>query len=61
MLFFLLCPLEVPLTDPSFNKPDSVDLLLGSDIYSKLVRDGVKYLGNGLPDLLNSVWVVLGG
>lgn len=52
---------DVVLADAGFCQPNTIDMLLGADIFPKIIQEGVKSLGNGLPNLINTVnWVVMG-
>lgn len=52
---------ELPLADPQFYKPDKIDLLLGSDVYSEIIRDGLRKC-KGLPTAQNTEfgWILMG-
>lgn len=55
-------PVGVQLADPHFNRPRSIDLLLGADVFYDLVDEGRISLGPGKPCLHNTKlgWVVVG-
>lgn len=55
-------PKAVKLADPEFNKPRSIDLLLGADIFYKILMGKNIILSNGRPDLILTQfgWVVAG-
>lgn len=55
-------PSDMPLADVSFSTPSDVDLLLGADVYYKLLACGIVQLGKNLPILLNTYlgWVIGG-
>lgn len=55
-------PKNVTLADPNFNIPASVDLIIGRELFFKLMSIGMISIGNNLPDLQNTVfgWVVIG-
>lgn len=50
------------LADPNFNKPGSVDILLGAEIFPSLLLDGRQEGGVGEPSALETVfgWVLMG-
>ncbi|XP_046141252.1 uncharacterized protein LOC123987702 [Osmia bicornis bicornis] len=53
---------ELPLADPHFNIPDSVDLILGADMYGQLLRPGLQHLTGSRLVAQNTVlgWVISG-
>lgn len=55
-------PKAVTLADPEFNKPRSIDLLLGADVFYKILMGKNMTAGNGRPDLIQTQlgWVVAG-
>lgn len=55
-------PADVVLADPTFDRPGSIDLILGVDIFYDLLRDGQFKSGSGEPVLQNTAlgWVVSG-
>lgn len=55
-------PENISLADPKFNIPASVDLIIGGELFFRLITSGFKRLQPGLPDLQNTVfgWVVTG-
>lgn len=60
---FSNCGIEgIALADPSFDKPDSIDILLGAGIFASLLSNENVELGPGLPQLVKTVfgWVVMG-
>ncbi|XP_043276074.1 uncharacterized protein [Venturia canescens] len=52
----------LPLADPEFLLPGSIDLILGADIYGQLIREQIKRGPHGTPIAQNTVfgWIVLG-
>ncbi|XP_043284930.1 uncharacterized protein [Venturia canescens] len=52
----------LPLADPEFLSPESIDLILGADIYGQLIREQIKRGPQGTPIAQNTVfgWIVLG-
>ncbi|XP_043285556.1 uncharacterized protein [Venturia canescens] len=52
----------LPLADPEFLSPGSIDLILGADIYGQLIREQIKRGPHGTPIAQNTVfgWIVLG-
>jgi len=50
------------LADPEFGQPGSIDLLLGAEVYSRLIRPGVIKLGDDKPTLQETAlgWIVFG-
>ncbi|XP_043279575.1 uncharacterized protein [Venturia canescens] len=52
----------LPLADPEFLSPESIDLILGADIYGQLIREQIKRGPHGTPIAQNTVfgWIVLG-
>ncbi|XP_037038490.1 uncharacterized protein LOC119076010 [Bradysia coprophila] len=55
-------PKAVQLADPAFNLPDKIDILIGAELFYRLLVNGLTKLGEGLPDLQNTVfgWIVIG-
>lgn len=55
-------PSDVVLADPTFDRPGSIDLILGAGIFYDLLRDGQIKNGRGEPVLQNTAlgWVVSG-
>lgn len=55
-------PTDVVLADPTFDRPGSIDLILGEDIFYDLLRDGQFKSGGGELMLQNTAlgWVVSG-
>ncbi|XP_073839184.1 uncharacterized protein isoform X2 [Musca autumnalis] len=55
-------PPNIELADPSFFKPERIDVLLSAEVFFDLLLDGKISLGNGLPSLTNTVfgWIVGG-
>ena len=55
-------PKELQLADPSFNKAQKVEILLGAGIFLELLKDGKLILDEGLPILQNTKlgWIVAG-
>ncbi|KAJ8947301.1 hypothetical protein NQ317_003027, partial [Molorchus minor] len=58
----LQIPEEIELADPSFNESNKVDLLIGAELFWRLIRVGQITLGKHKPILQNTVlgWVVSG-
>lgn len=52
---------DICLADPMFGKPGKVDILLGADVYSKVILPGIKTITNG-PLLQNTTlgWIISG-
>ncbi|XP_071632823.1 uncharacterized protein [Temnothorax longispinosus] len=52
----------LPLTDPEYYVPGSIDILLGADSFMSILRDGRRKGGREEPDAFNSVfgWVLTG-
>ena len=52
----------LPLADPEYHRPDSIDVLLGAEIYVSLLREGFRKGGEGEPGAFNTVfgWVLVG-
>lgn len=55
-------PKELSLADPTFFQSNSIDLLLGMDVYSEILCTGFRKLGKGLPVLINTYfgWTISG-
>lgn len=55
-------PNGLSLADPYFNESDDIDLLIGSDIFWKLIQNGNISLGKGKPTLQNTSlgWIISG-
>lgn len=55
-------PEELVLADPAFSEPDSIDLLIGAEIFAELLEEGHFKLAPRLPMLLNTKlgWIVCG-
>ncbi|VEN50686.1 unnamed protein product [Callosobruchus maculatus] len=55
-------PSNIPLSDPTFECPRDVDLLLGASIFWELLLTGKIQLGKNLPSLYNTQfgWIVTG-
>ncbi|XP_050305067.1 uncharacterized protein LOC126742466 [Anthonomus grandis grandis] len=53
---------NLPLSDPQFDKPAPVDLLLGAEIYAQVLKSGRIYGDPGQPVALDTEfgWVLLG-
>lgn len=60
-LHLLGIPDQLVLADPAFNIPNKIDMLIGNEIYGKLMRDGRIELPSG-PILMNSIfgWIFTG-
>jgi len=58
----LSIPSTVVLADPEFGQPGSIDLLLGAEVYSRLIRPGPIDLGDDKPTLQETAlgWIVFG-
>jgi len=58
----LSIPSEVVLVDPRFGQPGRIDLLLGAEVYSRLVRPGLIELGTDKPILQETTlgWIAYG-
>ena len=55
-------PETTTLSDPKFNIPAKIDLIIGGELFYSLILKGTKPLGNGLPNLQKTVfgWAVTG-
>lgn len=55
-------PANIQLADENFNTPAEVDMLIGGELFYSILSIGLKSIGQGLPDVQNSVfeWVVIG-
>lgn len=55
-------PANIKLADPKFNVPADIDLIIGGELFFKLLSVGMISIGKSLPDLQNTVfgWVVTG-
>jgi len=55
-------PSTVVLADPEFGQPGSIDLLLGAEVYSRLIGPGLIELGDDKPTLQETAlgWIVFG-
>lgn len=55
-------PQNITLADPQFNEPQSIDLLIGSQLFWDLILEGKMSLGKGLPTLHNTKfgWIISG-
>ncbi|KAI8430326.1 hypothetical protein MSG28_000632 [Choristoneura fumiferana] len=55
-------PKNCKLADPTFHIPSTIDLLLGTELFFSLMKQGFVKLGPCLPDLKNTVfgWIVTG-
>ncbi|KAH8318229.1 hypothetical protein KR067_006149, partial [Drosophila pandora] len=53
---------QLRLVDPEFTQPQYIDLLLGAEIISQLMRPQKAYLEEGQPLLKNTAvgWIVMG-
>jgi hypothetical protein len=53
---------NLSLADPGFNKPGQIDMLIGADIYARLLRPGVLLGREDQPSAINTVfgWVISG-
>ena len=58
----LKIPSGFNLADPDFNVEGEIDILLGSDVFWRIMRTGYEILGSNLPILKNTAlgWVVAG-
>jgi len=58
----LSIPSTVVLADPEFGQTGSIDLLLGAEVYSRLIRPGLIELGDDKPTLQETTlgWIVFG-
>lgn len=52
---------QLPLADRTFHQPGAIDLVLGAQFYSQIVKEGVKHIPNG-PTAQNTTfgWIVFG-
>ncbi|XP_025204443.1 uncharacterized protein LOC112601188 [Melanaphis sacchari] len=50
------------LADPKFDSPAPVELLLGADVFPRVLRSGREDLGTGFPTALETIfgWILLG-
>lgn len=55
-------PKNYQLADPDFNKPGPVDVLLGVEVFYKVLKNGTLCLGENLPDFCNTEfgWIIGG-
>ncbi|XP_017465034.1 PREDICTED: uncharacterized protein LOC108358305 [Rhagoletis zephyria] len=55
-------PENIMLADPSFNRRDKIDILLGAEFYNQLMAAGQIKLSDDLPILQNTVlgWIIAG-
>lgn len=55
-------PTHLSLADPTFNMPNSVDLLLGLGVFWKIIKPNFRHLGTNLPTLIATEfgWLVSG-
>lgn len=55
-------PKNIQLADSKFNIPAQIDMIIGGEVFYKLLTSGIIKIGNNLPDLQNTVfgWVVTG-
>lgn len=55
-------PGRINLADPEFFKPRSIDMILGADVFYKILGGKRMKVGNGQPDLIQTQfgWVVAG-
>ncbi|XP_055714211.1 uncharacterized protein LOC129808457 [Phlebotomus papatasi] len=55
-------PRGLQLADPQWNHSMSVDLLIGGELYWRIIKDDTQLLGPGQPMLKNSVfgWLIVG-
>lgn len=53
---------KLQLADPNYSTPGSIDMLLGADVYPKIILEGIQKLGIGCPVAQNTVfgWVLSG-
>lgn len=54
--------MQIPLADPAFNKPNPIDILIGSDIFGDLIQDGLIKGQKGAPVAQKTMfgWVLSG-
>ncbi|XP_011860069.1 PREDICTED: uncharacterized protein LOC105557430 [Vollenhovia emeryi] len=52
----------LPLADPKYYFPRSIDVLLGAEVFVSILRDGCRKGGGGEPDVFNTIfgWVLMG-
>lgn len=55
-------PNNISLADPSFYRPDNIDILLGAEFHHQLLVDGQIKLAKNLPILQNTLlgWIIAG-
>ncbi|XP_058817812.1 uncharacterized protein LOC131681118 [Topomyia yanbarensis] len=55
-------PTGTVLADPSFNKPDEIQIILGAELFFDLLKEGRMRLGNTKPILIDTQfgWIVSG-
>ncbi|XP_024874415.1 uncharacterized protein LOC112456237 [Temnothorax curvispinosus] len=53
---------ELKLADPQYHRPGPIDILIGAEIFTSLLRDGRRIGKKGEPDAFNSIfgWVLVG-
>lgn len=50
----------LPLADPSYNKPSSIDLLLGAEVYAQILLDGLHRIGSVIAQNSELGWLISG-
>ncbi|XP_055848210.1 uncharacterized protein LOC129913509 [Episyrphus balteatus] len=53
---------NLELADPTFWKPNPVDILLGADVYGHIIREGIRYAPGRSVVAINTIfgWIILG-
>ena len=53
---------HIPLVNPDFRTPGNIDLLLGADVFCRVVHHGQRYGPSGTPSALQTCfeWVIAG-
>ncbi|CAH0722490.1 unnamed protein product, partial [Brenthis ino] len=54
--------LEIELADPNYHTPNKIDVLLGAEVYDKIIQEGIKKGPQGSPVVQNTSfgWIVSG-
>lgn len=53
---------NLSLADPTFSQPGSIDIMLGADVYFKLLKEGIQRFNHGQLTAINTIfgWVITG-
>lgn len=54
--------IHLVLADPTFHIPSSVDIVIGADLFSKILTGDLLIVANNLPSAMNTVidYVIIG-